>query len=253
MTDKALDTRRPTQSRDKRLLLIMLAMGLLAVGTLAFTALETVLPPGIKVPRGLLLIQPAILVTFGTVLGWWLGPKTGLGAPLLDAMLEGRDWRYALRAASLPVAVVALGSAMILVGYAVLVEDQFVLPGPIGKLYIPAITRLGYGGIGEELIARWGILTAVMAAALKLGVTRGAAFWSANGVAAVLFAAGHLGLLFTLLAHPPLWLVGTVMAGNIVPALGFGWLYRRNGIEAAMLAHAGAHLLALIATAAGLG
>ena len=253
MADEALMPRRSGVARDKRLLLTLMVMGLVAVGTLGFTRLETVLPPGITVPRVLLMIQPAILVTLATVLGWWLAPKTGLGAPLLTAMLDGREWRKVLRPALLPVAAVSVISASILVGYSAYVEGQVTLPGPIGKLQIPAITRLGYGGIGEELIARWGVLTAVLAAAMRLGVPRGTGFWSANGVAALLFAAGHLGLLFTLVPHPPLWLVAMVMAGNIVPALGFGWLYRRDGIEAAMLAHAGAHLLALLAVAAGLG
>ena len=239
--------------RDRRLLLVLLLLGLSAVGTLGFTPLETVLPPGMIVPRVVLLIQPAIIVMLGTVLGWWLAPRTGLGAPLLTAMLEGRDWRSLLSAAALPIAAVAGASAAILIGYSLYVEGQFTLPGPMGTLQIPAITRLGYGGIGEELITRWGILTALMAAALRLGLPRNAAFWTANAIAAVLFAAGHLGLLFVLVPHPPLWLLGMVMAGNILPALGFGWLYRRSGIEAAMLGHAGAHLVALLAAGAGLG
>lgn len=253
MVENQLSTAALHPQRDGRLLLVMLLLGLLAVGTLGFTPLETVLPPGMTLPRVVLLIQPAIFVILGTVLGWWLVPKTGLGAPVLTAMLDGRNWGGVLSAAALPIAAVAVASAAILVGYGLYVEGQFTLPGPMGTLQIPAITRLGYGGIGEELITRWGILTVLMAAALRLGLPRGAAFWTANVIAAMLFAAGHLGLLFALVPHPPLWLVGMVMAGNVLPALGFGWLYRRCGIEAAMLGHAGAHLLALLAAVAGLG
>ena len=66
---------------------------------------------------------------------------------------------------------------------------------------------------------------------------------------ALLFAAGHLPMLFFLLPEPPGVLILMVLAGNALPGLLFGWLFWRRGLEAAMIAHALAHLFGTIATA----
>lgn len=234
--------------RDKRLLVLMVALGLAAVATLGFAQLETILPPQIHVPRAVLLIQPAIITMLCALLGWWTLPRTGLDAPVLRSLLAKSDWSAPLRRGLPAAAMVAVLVALILTVYALGTADV-VLSMP--QLDIPLISRLGYGGVGEEIIARWGLLTAFMALALGLGLSRSAAFWAANSLAALLFALGHFGVLFALLPHPPLWLLTAVVLGNFVPAVAFGWLYRQFGIESAMLAHGGAHALFWSVAAAG--
>ena len=238
----------PAATRDKRLLVMMVALGLAAVATLGFTPLETILPPQVHVPRAVLLIQPAIITMLCALLGWWTLPRTGLDAPVLRALLGKADWSSPLRRGLPMAAAIAVLVALILIVYALGTADV-VLSMP--QLDIPLITRLGYGGVGEEIIARWGLLTAFMALALRLGQSRGAAFWAANSLAALLFALGHFGVLFALMPHPPLWLLTAVVLGNFVPAAAFGWLYRQFGIESAMLAHGGAHALFWSVAAAG--
>lgn len=242
--------RNPTTAatRDKRLLLLMVTLSLAAVATLGFTPLETILPPQVHVPRAVLLIQPAIITILCALLGWWTRPRTGLDAPVLRALLGKADWTAPLRRGLPMAAAIALLVALILIVYALGTADV-VLSMP--QLDIPLITRLGYGGVGEEIIARWGLLTAFMALALRLGQSRGAAFWAANSLAALLFALGHFGVLFALMPHPPLWLLTAVVLGNFIPAVAFGWLYRQFGIESAMLAHGGAHALFWSVAAAG--
>ena len=236
-------------ARDNRLLITMLALGLAAVATLGFAPLETILPPQIHVPRAVLLIQPAIITMLCALLGWWTLPRTGLDAPVLRALLGKADWVAPLRRGLPAAAAVAVVVALILVAYALGTAGvELSMP----QLDIPLITRLGYGGVGEEIIARWGLLTAFMVLALRFGQTRKAAFWAANSLAALLFALGHFGVLFALLPHPPLWLMIAVVLGNFIPAAAFGWLYRGFGIESAMLAHGGAHALFCAAAAAGL-
>ncbi len=234
--------------RDRRLLALLLTLGLASVATLAFTPLEQALPRGISVPRFMLMIQPTVLIIGFVVLGWWAAPRAGLGAPVLSALLNRADWQTPLRRAIGPAAFVAGVSAAILVIYGRATAAAFT---DAPDLPVAAITRLTYGGIGEELIARWGVLSGLMVLALRLGAKPGSGFWLANLGAAALFAAGHFGLLFMLLINPPAWLIAAVFAGNLIPALGFGWLYRQRGLEAAMLAHGGAHLGGLLA--AGLG
>lgn len=234
--------------RDRKLLALLLVLGLASVATLAFTPLEQALPQGISVPRFVLMIQPAVLIIGFVVLGWWATPRAGLGAPVLSALLNRADWQTPLGRAIGPAAFLAMLTAAILVIYGRATAAVFT---DAPDLAIAAITRLAYGGIGEELIARWGVLTGLMVFALWLGAKPAIGFWLANLGAAAVFAAGHFGLLFMMLPNPPAWLIGAVIAGNMIPALGFGWLYRERGLEAAMLAHAGAHLTALLA--AGIG
>ena len=248
MADLAASASLPT-AHDRRLLVIMVALGLIAVATLLIVPFETILPAGFHVPRIALLIQPAVITLACAVLGWWTGPRTGLGAPALGALVAGQDWLRPLRR-GLPAALLcAAVTALILVIYGV--ATQHILTA-MPQLDVPLLARLGYGGVGEEIIARWGLLTGFMALALRLGAGSGRAFWLANSAAALLFALGHFGVLFVMLPDPPAWLVGAVVAGNFVPAMLFGWLYRRFGIESAMLAHGGAHALFCGAAAAGL-
>ena len=236
-------------SRNPRLLIAMIGLGLAGVATLAVVPFETILPPGLHIPRVMLLIQPAILTIACAVLGWWFLPRTGLGAPVLGAAVAGNDWlRPLLRGVPAALAVAA-ATAVILVAYGLGTQDAATR---MPQLDIPLIARLGYGGVGEEIIARWGLLTGFMALALRLGRTRPVAFWLANASAALLFALGHFGALFAMVPNPSVWLMAAVVLGNFVPAMGFGWLYRRHGIESAMLAHGGAHTLFCAVAAAGL-
>ena len=67
-----------------------------------------------------------------------------------------------------------------------------------------------------------------------------------------MFALGHFGVLFATVVHPSTMLMAAVVLGNFVPAMGFGWLYRRFGIESAMIAHGGAHTLFCAAATLGM-
>ena len=235
--------------RAPRLLVTMIVIGLLAVATLYLVPLETLLPPKLHVPRIMLLIQPAVLTVIFASLGWWCLPRTGLGAPVISAALAGENWAAPLLRALPAAFAVAAATAIILVIYGRATQGTATT---IPQLDIPLIARLGYGGVGEEIIARWGILTGLMALGLRLRQQQNAAFWIANTIAALLFAIGHFGVLFATVAHPSAMLMGAVVIGNAVPALGFGWLYRRFGIESAMIAHGGAHTLFCAAAALGL-
>lgn len=71
-------------------------------------------------------------------------------------------------------------------------------------------------------------------------------YWIAIALAALLFAAGHIPLLLAISQQPPAWLVGTVIIGNAGPGILFGWLFWKRGLEAAIIAHGLAHILATL-------
>lgn len=226
--------------RSKGLLLLLISLGLLGVATLLLVPLEEALPPGVEVPRAVLLIQPAMLILLSALAGWWAAPKVGLESPMLRAIAGKSGWFACLRDV-MPAAIAGgVLSAGVLVAYGVLTGGYFGNAG--ASLAMPMITRVGYGGISEEIMLRWGMMSVLALLAVKLGLSRGAALWAGNLTAAALFAVGHLPALYALV-DPPIWLLVAVLAANASAGVIFGWLYARRGLEAAMIAHALAHLI----------
>jgi Type II CAAX prenyl endopeptidase Rce1-like len=237
-----------------KLCLTLAVFGITGVASLGLAPLETLIPPSaqLSVPRFALLIQPMLLVLGATVLGCWAAPKAGLTAPIVDGQLSGKPVGRLVRAALGPAVLGGVVVALILLSYGALTQSVFAgaKNADIARLMAfqpPLLSKLLYGGIAEELLARWGMMSAVALGALKLGFVRSRALWTGNIIAALLFGLGHLPLLFSALPSPPLWLVGAVIIGNVVPGLIFGLLFWRRGLESAMMAHATGHLLSTLA------
>ena len=201
--------------------------------------------------RASTLLQPALLTALAIWAGCVLGPRVGLGAPLVEAILGHGDVRSVFLLA-VPIAFLAGAFlAMVLVFYELGLAPRLPkspLAARLGKP--PLATRLLYGGIVEELIARWGLISLFVWIAWRLDQRPthipGAYYWVAILASAVLFAFGHLPVLFAA-GRPPAPIVIAATAANGVGGLVFGWLFWRKGIEAAMIAHAVAHALAAFA------
>ncbi|MAW91540.1 MAG: CPBP family intramembrane metalloprotease [Altererythrobacter sp.] len=223
-------------------LFILILLALTAAASLLLMPLEAVLPAGVDLPRAVFIIQPSVLLLVSAVVGWWAAPKVDLKAPILSSLVRQRPWKASLRCAILPSVVVGIAGALVLAAYGAATASFFA--DAEAALDPPLVTRILYGGIGEEIMLRWGLMSLLALMASKLTTTREAALWSANVLAAVLFGLGHLPTLYAIVAAPPAWIVATVIAGNAVLGVAFGWLYMRRGLEAAMLGHILAHLFA---------
>lgn len=206
--------------------------------------------------RTLAVIQPLVLIVLAVLLGLWAAPRVGLDAPVIRAIAEARPWRPALRQAMTPALAAGLFVAGLLLVYRLWSAALFAnVADPIARFEAPLITKLLYGGIGEELLTRWGLMSLFVWCAWQLARTASPtalAYWTGASLAAALFAAGHLPMLFLLLPSAPPVVVGAVLVGNFAPGLLFGWLFWRHGLEAAMIAHAAAHLLSTLALHAGI-
>ncbi len=232
----------PIERRGWPFVIVLMTLTLIGVASLGLMPLEEMLPEGIEVPRAVLLIQPAILAVGATFLGWWAAPKVGLDAPVIGGLTDSNGWKDALAKAALPAAIVSAIVAAVLVTYAKLTIGEF--PDGAAAASLPLAPRLLYGGISEEVLSRWAILSVILLGLIKLKVPATPAFWTANLLAALLFALGHFGVLFNVVENPSAFLITAVVIGNMVPGLLFGWLFASRGLEAAMLAHAGGHLIA---------
>jgi membrane protease YdiL (CAAX protease family) len=213
--------------------------------------LFALVPPTGEVPLTVLavatVVQLGAIVAVSCLVGLYLGPKVDLGAPLLRAHLDshpvGDELRETVRLAvplgvATAIGVVALDVAFGAAGVSIPADavDQ-------PALWKRALASL-YGGITEELLVRFGLMTLlVWLSTFVVGEDGPAdgAVWVAIVVTALAFGAAHLGTLASMTDPTPLLVVRTVLL-NAIGGVVFGWLYWRRGIEAAMVAHLAADL-----------
>jgi hypothetical protein len=103
-----------------------------------------------------------------------------------------------------------------------------------------------YGGLTEEILVRWGLLSGIAWLLVKVGLRTKIATWIAVVAAAMLFAAGHLPALVAA-AELNAPLVARTLLLNAIGGLAFGTLFVRHNLESAMLAHMVAHVMFFIA------
>ncbi len=245
-----------TSIPKRRLFLVLFLVGM--AGVLSLLQAPFVLPADSELPlsptmlRLLGLGQSAILVALAVLIGLLTAHKVGLHAPLVEATISRQPWW--------PVLQTQLGPAVLGAGLGLLVLAIYGLLQPIlmPELLVaaagqttPLLTRVLYGGITEELLLRWGMMSFLVWLLWRLaqqgqGMPRPALLWLGNSLSAILFGLGHLPAitLYGVALTPAI--VAAVVLGNAAVGLIYGWLYWRKGLEAAMLAHAGTHLLAVL-------
>ena len=223
------------------LLVALCAAGLLLASPFLLAALAAAHPP--ISPVTLLALQGAqalLLCTLAAYVGVRFAPRVGLDAPWLRAFAEGRDKPPAFSSVAIEAAAVGSVTAVAVTAVALMlrssVPEVLWRPAP-GGFWMRASSAF-YGGIVEEVLVRWGILSALFALARRAGLRE--AFWPANVVTALLFGALHLPAVA--FARIPLSgaVVGHVLLGNAIAGTVFGWMFRRRGLEAAMVAHGAA-------------
>jgi len=254
-----------------RLFLILWLSGLTGVFSLLFIDLNALiailpLPAGTEVPaitpalRLLSLIQPAIILSAAVLVGVLLASKVGLSSPVAEAAARGDDSVSALRPQIIPgiVGGLAGGVSIVLIATAfkpLLSPEVLARLGEFGNI-LPLPTRLLSGGIMEELLLRWGLMTLLVWVAWRLfqkgqGRPRPACFVAAILISSVVFAIGHLPLAFMLFPEPSFALIVFVIVANSAFGLIGGYFYWKKGLESAMIAHALTHVVMFTASYLG--
>lgn len=251
-----------------RLFIILMTAGL--AGVLSFllvdlSALVVLLhvPAGTEIPRItpaiklLSLIQPAILLALAVLAGVALAPKVGLSSPAAEAAALGGPVWPALKPQIVPGIIGGLvgGGAIVaatLLWKPFLSAETAARIAAFGRL-VPLPTRLLYGGITEELLLRWGLMTLLVWAARRLLQRRGgepklAYFVGAILISSLVFGVSHLPVAYLILPEATAALTLFVIVANSIFGLIAGYLYWKRGLESAMLAHMLAHVLLLTAS-----
>ena len=246
-----------------RLFLVLWAasvVGMLLVLPYALTMIpanvSSKLPPlYILIP--LEVAQGAIFLGVLIIAGLFFANRTGLGAPILEAWLDGENFWIRLKPVVLPSVLVGT------IGTVVILALEFLVFQPAVRHQSPAaaaalslwnqpaawkgLLASFFGGIDEEIELRLFALSLLLWLVRLIlrnpaGRPTAAAFWIANTLAALLFGLGHLPA-YSLLAPLTPVIVARAVVLNGLLGLAFGYLYWKRGLESAMLSHFSADLL----------
>lgn len=235
-------------------LLIAAICGYLAVLPYAFEVLAKMMK-GRALPMSMpvfVLVQTLqSLIAFGVAvgIGLLLAPKVGIETPVLQAWLYRGDapprksklWRGAAFFG------VMTGVVSLVLFYGVLVRYLPQWPSeaavPIWKRLLACI----YGAIDEELLLRFFLLALVLWIAGKITRTNGRAtplvFWISNLLVALIFGVAHLPAAASIMQLTPM-VIFAVTTLNAGAGAVFGYLTWTRGLEAAMIAHFCADVIA---------
>ena len=245
-----------------RLGLVLWLAGMLGVVVVTTTVLprllaEVELPAPLWVLSLASLAQSATLLALAVWAGVALAPAVGLRAPAFEAAVSGRPIAPDLFPQLFPgVTAGVFGGVLLFTAFRLApaaiaaAQEQFDLT---------LAAKLLYGGVTEELLLRWGIMTVLVWLSWRVlqrrqGAVDAGYVWLAILVSALLFAAGHVPAAAALIEVLDASVVAFVIGWNAAFGLLFGYLFWRYGLESAMLAHALSHLVSeLVKMASGQG
>jgi hypothetical protein len=189
--------------------------------------------------------QSAVLLGVATGLGLLIAHHLGLGAPLIEGLLAGKNVTAQALAMLGPALILGIAaSAMVMILEVAVFWPR--LPQPMRDTFpIPAMWKRFlasfYGGIDEEILLRLFVLSLFawligFVWHLSSGEPTQGALWVANILAAVAFGLGHLPATAALTRVTPLLIVRAIVLNGLVGVVA-GYLFVVYGLEAAMLAH----------------
>jgi hypothetical protein len=212
------------------------------------------LPEGKKMPPKAVLVlltmtQNLILVAIAAAVGTALAHRVGLHAPFFESLVSGGPLLDALQPQIAPTLIGGVGGAIIFIAAYYLVfrpglDEHTVKAMEDLRVGLGIWSRILYGGIYEEILTRWGLMTLfVWLGALLTGGPTSVVVWIAIVISGVLFGFGHLpGYLAAGCKKTPLFLTAMISL-NLWAALIFGWLFWQVGLLSAILAHMIFHLV----------
>lgn len=206
--------------------------------------------PPIPVPLlvALSLIQPGLLLAGSVALGLRCTSPLYPTCYLLDFVGTGRPVLPRLKADL----TVSAGAGVALACVMALLDLPFALklgveikagePFSLGSLAVSLL----YGGVTEELMVRWGLLSLIAWAGWKLfaqesPARHAAVVWCAIVLSSFVFGLGHLPGVAADFPLTPLVVCRTLVL-NGIGGIVFGWLFWRRSLESAIVAHASVHL-----------
>jgi hypothetical protein len=194
-------------------------------------------------------LQPTVLLAISILVGIGCAYRVGLSSHLID------HWVFhTAKSPSFAVEIkwsLGVGAATTIV---ILLLDRFMKPALPEALqasnntepnWLSSLTAMLYGGITEEILLRWGLMSLLVWIAwkvLKQGVTLPSQgiYQGAIVLAALVFGLLHLPATAAIVPLTPVVIIRAILLNGIA-GIAFGWLFWQYSLEAAMLAHISIH------------
>jgi hypothetical protein len=211
-------------------------------------------PEGKKIPSMAVItvlgiVQSSILVLIASAAGTYFTPKVGLSAPFFQSLVEGEELWPSLAPQLLPAFSLGIGGALIFIAAYYFIarprlDAETVSHMESLRMDLGIWGRILYGGIAEEVLTRWGLLSFISWCGMTLsGGIDGTIMWIAIIISGILFGLGHLPSYIGAGCKKTPGFIGFMILFNLYASLIFGWLFWQYGLVAAMIAHMLFHLV----------
>lgn len=204
----------------------------------------------LAVLAGLSLINPIILLIVAIVIGIFLTPRLGLKSHIVENMARKAKLWPSLRS-DINQAIM-LGMMVTVIYYLFDLIFQQWLPSSFhlntqSRSLVVTLGGIFYGGISEEIMMRWGLMSFVAWMGWRFFQHRKNRpkpwiMWLSILISSLLFGVAHLGA-NTVLAPLTWFIFFRMMLLNGIAGIAFGWLFWKRSLEAAMMAHATVHIV----------
>jgi hypothetical protein len=191
----------------------------------------------------LAIIQTLFMVLIMSLAGSILSFRTGLHAPLLEALLQGKAGLNAFQVILLPTLFCALlGLIIFCILYYGVVGS--ILDDHSFKVMTNLRRTLGidgcvlYGGVVEEVLARWGLMNLIaFFAILFAGQNSNAILWISIILSGLMFGVGQIPVYLAAGCLASRRLIYSILLLFLWQSLVFGFLFWQYGLIAAIFAH----------------
>ena len=204
------------------------------------------------------IIQGAVLLAILTAAGLFFANKIGLGAPILESLLQKESVAEKLKSI-MPISIIlGVTASLVIIGLDFFVFQPMVVQqlgeqaNALSQTALKPSAWQGflasfYGGIAEEIQLRlffMSLLAWLGSFIVKPinGKANNTVLWIANILAAVVFGLGHLPAASLILPLSTLVVIRIILL-NSIGGIIFGWLYQTRGLESAMIAHFSADIV----------
>jgi membrane protease YdiL (CAAX protease family) len=196
-----------------------------------------------------LLINPAIMVLLAVIAGSLTFRNASLDTPIIRWICREHvrpPFVEILKAGIVGGLISGILLSLASLLFLPLLPNEFKQLSESFELSLAA--RLLYGGITEEIMMRFGLMTLLVWAIQKLSKRQNpATYILAILLSSLIFALGHFPVAYQAVDEPSFTLLTYILIGNSLGGIVFGYLYWKKGLESAMLAHMITHVVMLTA------
>jgi membrane protease YdiL (CAAX protease family) len=202
----------------------------------------------------LTVVQNLVLFSVVTFFGLLLSKHIGMGAPILQDALEGKNQTKRLKSIITPSVCLGVLSGILIVLLSIpfnkLIPELRILEVsvPAWKAFLASF----YGGIAEEILLRLFLVSLFVWITFKIKKTKDGqpanfGIWLSIIVAAIIFGLGHLPATAQITSLTGVVVIRAIVLNGIGGII-FGWLYWKKGLESAIIAHFSADIVLHIIT-----